>query len=142
LAQIGRNDVQFSGLTFGAKSGATNPLALRVRTHLCQIAGQGTAITYQALAKALNLSPPNTIHQLTLALECLMAEDTAAAHPMIAALVISRARGGLPALGFFDCAQRLGRYNSDPSGPDASAFYTTEFNAAVKFWRQAPKVVK
>ena len=110
-------------------------LAQRARTHLCQIVGQATPITYLDLAKALGLSPPNTISQLTVALECLIEEDAAAARPLIAALVVSKARGGLPAPGFFDCARRVGRFDGDPSGPEGSAFYASEFNAAVEFWR-------
>lgn len=116
-------------------------LALRVRTHLCRIVGQATPITYQALAKALSLSPPNTIHQLAVALECLIEEDAAAARPLIAALVVSKARGGLPATGFFDCARRAGRFDGDPSGPEGSAFYAAEFKKAVEFWRSAAEVV-
>ena len=50
----------------------------RVRAYLCQIAGQGVPITYQALASALGLVPPQTICQLTDVLEVLMAEDVAA----------------------------------------------------------------
>jgi hypothetical protein len=45
-----------------------------------------------------------------------MEEDAAADHPFIAALAISKARGGLPAPGFFDCARRLGRFAGDPDG--------------------------
>jgi hypothetical protein len=118
---------------------ATGALASLVRTHLCRIAGQATPITYQALATALDLAPPNTIHQVTSALEYLMAEDAAAGRPFIAALVVSRARGGSPAPGFFIAAQRLGRFDGDPSGPEAPAFYTAEFDAAVAFWRTAVK---
>lgn len=126
---------------FEVKGGAANELALRVRTHLCRLAGQATPITYQALAKALNLSPPNTINQLTVALECLIEEDAAATRPLIAALVVSKARGGLPAPGFFDCARRAGRFDGDPSGPEGSAFYAAEFNKAVEFWRATAAVV-
>jgi hypothetical protein len=103
------------------------------------MAGQATPVTYQALATALDLSPPNTIHQLTLALEYLMKEDAAAARPLIAALVVSKARGDLPATGFFECAQRVGRFDGDPSGPEARAFYAAEFDAAVTFWAQPSK---
>lgn len=123
-------------------TGRADVLALRVRTHLCRIVGQATPITYQALAKALSLSPPNTIHQLTVALECLMEEDAAAARPLIAALVVSKARGGLPAPGFFDCARRVGRFDGDPLGPEVSAFYAAEFDAAVEFWRATTEVVE
>ena len=125
----------------GYSIGATSVLALRVRSHLCRIVGHATPITYQALTKALGLVPPNTIHQLTVALECLIEEDAAAARPLIAALVVSKARGGLPAPGFFDCARRAGRFDGDPSGPESSAFYAAEFNKAVEFWRAAGEVV-
>jgi hypothetical protein len=49
-----------------------------------------------------------------------MEEDAAADRPFIAALVISRVRGGLPAPGFFNCARRLGRFAGDPEGQAAS----------------------
>ena len=120
--------------------GPPNPLALRLRKYLCLIADQATPVTYQALARALALSPPNTILQLTDALEYLMKEDAAAEHPLIAALVISKARGGLPAPGFFDVAMRIGRFDDDPSGAEAAAFYFAEFNAAVAFWGTSAKV--
>jgi len=122
-------------MSLSAVTGTGNVLAQRARAHLCRIVGKATPITYQALAKALDLSPPNTIYQLTLALERLMEEDAAAARPLISALVISKARGGLPAPGFFDCALRVGRFDGDPSGPDVLAFYAAEFDAAVEFWR-------
>jgi hypothetical protein len=69
-------------------------MAHRVRAHLCGIVGHATPITYQALARALDLVPPNTIHQLTAALECLIEEDAVAARPLIPALVVSKTRGG------------------------------------------------
>jgi hypothetical protein len=118
-----------------------NVLAIRVRTHLCKIIGEATPITYQALAKALDLSPPNSIHQLTVALECLIEEDAAAARPLIAALVVSKVRRGLPASGFFDCARRVGHFHGDPSGEEDSAFYTAEFNKAVEYWGATPEAV-
>ena len=116
------------------EKGIANELALRVRNYLCGIVGQGTPITYQALAKVLKLAPPNTIHQLTVALERLIEEDAAADRPLIAALVISKARDGLPALGFFECAWRVGRLGDDPFGPTVPAFYAAEHEKAVEFW--------
>ena len=113
------------------------PLNTRVRTSLERVARRRVPITYQELAKALHLSPPNTIHQLTVALEYLMKEDAAAGRPLIAALVISKARGGLPAPGFFDCARRLARYSGTEDGPEAWAFHASAFNAAVTFWGAA-----
>lgn len=128
---------EFDLATHLAAESSGNMLKQRVRTYLCQIAGQGTPITYQALAKALHLVPPNTIYQLTTALECLIAEDAAAARPLIAALVVSKARGGVPAPGFFECSQRVGRFSGDPLGPEAATFYTAEFDKAAEYWRQA-----
>lgn len=116
---------------------ATNVLAPRVRAHLHRIARQAAPITYKALAEALELTPPNTIHQVTEALEQLMREDAANGRPFIAALVISKARGGSPAPGFFDAARRLGRFAGDPSGPETWAFHGAEFAAAVAVWRAA-----
>ena len=112
----------------------TNALARRLRAHLQALAALRVAITYRDAAKAMLLSPPHTIHQLTDALEQLMAEDAAADRPFLAAMVISKWRGGLPAPGFFDCAARLDRFAGDATGPDAKVFYAAEFNAAVALW--------
>ncbi|TNF19873.1 MAG: hypothetical protein EP318_13290 [Rhodobacteraceae bacterium] len=107
----------------------------RVRAHLCRLAATEESVTYQALARDLALQPPNTIHQLTVALERLMEEDAAADRPLIAALVVSRTRGGLPAPGFFECASRIGRFQGDPSGPDAALFHAAEIRRAIDYWR-------
>ena len=109
-------------------------IAPRLRVHLQKTAKKRVPITYQELAKALGLTPPNTIHQVAEALELLMAEDAATDRPFIAAIAISKARGGLPAPGFFDCARRLGRFAGDETGPEAWAFHAVEFSAAVSFW--------
>ena len=124
--------VPASALTLDDKP--TNALARRLRAHLQALAALRVAITYRDAAKAMLLSPPHTIHQLTDALEQLMAEDAAADRPFIAAMVISKWRGGLPAPGFFDCAARLDRFAGDATGPDARVFYAAEFNAAVALW--------
>ena len=98
------------------------------------MAAAGLTITYGGLAKLLELSPPNTIHQITVALERLMEEDAEAGRPFTAALVVSKARGGLPAVGFFDCARRLDRFTDDSNGVEARSFHATELNAAQNFW--------
>ena len=84
-----------------AESVATvpDPLAPRLRMYLQEIAGRAIPITYQALAKALQLLPPQTIQKVTNALERLMAEDAAAGHPFIAALVVARSRAACPRQG-------------------------------------------
>src|SRR3984957_5380916 len=79
------------------------PTHAKARAFLENFAKRRIPITYQELAKALQISPPQSIHQVTEALERLMEEDAAADRPLIAALAISKARGGLPAPGFFDC---------------------------------------
>lgn len=112
-------------------------LTRRIRAHLQRIAVKAETITYKALADAVGVAPPNTVHQVTEALEHLILEDAANGHPFIAALVVSRARGGLPAPGFFDCASRAGRFHHDLSGPEAWIFHRAEFDAAVAFWSAA-----
>ena len=109
-------------------------IASRLRKLLQKIAERQVPITYQELVKALGLTPPNTIHQVAKALEHLMAEDAATDRPFIAAMVTSKARGGLPAPGFFDCAARLGRFAGDAKGLDAWVFHAAELNAVLAFW--------
>ena len=65
-------------------------------------------ITYNALAATAKMTGPHKIHRLTSWLEQLMAEDQNNDRPLRAAVVISKARGGLPAPGFFDKAKELG----------------------------------
>jgi hypothetical protein len=124
--------------TIPSKTSATSShrdqVAEQLRTCLQNMAAAGLTITYGGLARLLELSPPNTIHQVTVALERLMEEDAGAGRPFIAALVISKARGGLPAMGFFDCARRLGRFTGDPNGVEVRSFHAAELNAAQKFW--------
>jgi hypothetical protein len=64
-----------------------------------------------------------------------MAEDAAAGRPLLAALVISRTRDGLPAPGFFARARALGRYDGSERGPDAAAFHAAELAAVHDFHR-------
>ena len=110
------------------------PTNARVRAFLENFAKRRIPITYQELAKALQILPPHSIHRVTEALERLMEEDAAADRPFIAALVVSKARGGLPAPGFFECARRLGRFAGDPDGQDAWSFHAAELNAVFARW--------
>ena len=109
----------------------------RLRAYLTEVAARGVPVTYAEAARAIGLEPPLAIHRITEAIEQLMAEDAAAGRPFIAALVISKAQRGLPAVGFFDCAKRLRRFDGDPAGPDARAFHGKEFSAAIAFWKTA-----
>jgi hypothetical protein len=120
--------------TTNVEGNTAQMIAPRLREHLRKAAEQRLPVTYQEVAEALGLIPPNTIHQVTEALEHLMTEDAATDRPFIAAIVISKVRGGLPAPGFFDCAARLGRFDGDAAGPEAWAFHAAEFNAMVAFW--------
>jgi hypothetical protein len=110
------------------------PTHAGARAFLESVAKRPILITYQELANALQILPPHSIHRVTEVLERLMEEDAASDRPFIAALVISRARGGLPGAGFFDCAQRLGRFAGDPDGQDAKTFHAAELNAVLAFW--------
>ncbi len=56
----------------------------RLREHLRKVAEQRLPVTYLEAAKALGLRPPNTIRQVTEALEHLMTEDAATDRPFIA----------------------------------------------------------
>jgi hypothetical protein len=98
------------------------------------VAKRRMLITYQELANALQILPPHSIHRVTEAMERLMEEDAAADRPLLAALVISKARAGLPGPGFFDCAQRLGRFAGGLDGQDARTFHAAELNAVFARW--------
>src|ERR1700692_1512215 len=104
------------------------------RAFLESVAKRRILITYQELANALQISPPHSIHRVTEALERLMEEDAAADRPFIAALAISKTRGGLPGPGFFDCARRLGRFAGDPDSQDAWSFHAAELNSVFARW--------
>jgi hypothetical protein len=110
------------------------PTHAKARAFLENFAKRRIPITYHELAKALQILPPRSIHQVTEALERLMEEDAAAARPFIAALAISKTRGGLPAAGFFDCARRLGRFAGDPDSQDAWSFHAAELAALFACW--------
>jgi hypothetical protein len=91
--------------------------------------GAKRQIPTRSWRRLFQILPPHSIQQVTEALERLMEEDAAADRPFITALVISKARGGLPAPGFFDCARRLGRFAGDPNGQHAWSFHAAELDA-------------
>src|SRR5262249_7868676 len=92
------------------------PTHARVRAFLESVAKRRILITYQELANALRIL-----------------EDAAADRPFVAALAISKARGGLPGRGVFDCARRLGGFAGDPDGYPR-AFHAAELNAVFAYW--------
>ena len=82
----------------------TEDLAERLRPILEHTARQGTTLTYLDLAGAAGIKPPQAIHRTTEALEALMRADHAVGQPLLAAVVVSAKRAGLPAPGFFRLA--------------------------------------
>lgn len=110
----------------------TVPIRSSIQTHLRRVAAAATTTTYQALANELGLKPPNTILQLTSALEALMREDAAESRPFIAALVVSKRPPYLPGRGFFQCAAELGRFSGNLD--EAHAFHSQELESAQRYW--------
>lgn len=89
---------------------------------------------YRDAVNALGLKPPYTIHQLAMLLETLMEKVAVAGVPLIAALVISKERGGLPAPGFFSKSRKLGLYKGPASGSRVAEFHRQELKRAVAYW--------
>lgn len=106
----------------------------RIRELLIDQARTGRLITYKELASRLGLVPPQTIHRVTQALETLMAEDVAAARPLLATLCVSRLNTNMPARSFFKLAETLGVFSGDPEGPQARAFYDQELQRVLTFY--------
>ena len=106
----------------------------RIRAYLTELARHSGTITYRDLAKALEVQPPNTIHQVTDALELLMQEDCANGAPFLAAMVVSKVRNGLPAAAFFSFARSLGRFRGSDTGPEAQAYHAGELKSAWDCW--------
>lgn len=118
----------------------SDPLAALapLRTNLRLAASLGATMTYHEAAQSVGLGPPHVIHSVTQLLEVLMEEDAEAGHPFIAALVVSRAGDGLPALGFFETAARLGRFTGDPFTEAAAAYHAAELALATAFHAEGP----
>jgi len=106
----------------------------RIRAYLTELARHRGTITYRELAKALEVQPPNTIHQVTDALEVLMQEDRANGAPFLAALVVSKVHNGLPAPGFFSFARSFGRFRGADTGPETHACHAGELQSAWDYW--------
>jgi hypothetical protein len=93
---------------------------------LADLAKCRETIGYGALARRLAIPGPGSIQRLTEALEVLMEEDAQAGSPFRAVLCEGKLRSGLPAPGFFEAAQRLGRFSGPLDGPEAEAFVAGE----------------
>lgn len=92
----------------------------RLRAVLEQARLERRTVTYLQAADAVGIEPPQRIHKLSRLVEILLKEDVEAGMPPLAALVVSRIRGGLPAPGFFDRAARLGIFE----GVDPARFHS------------------
>ncbi len=106
----------------------------RIRAYLTELAQRRGTITYGDLAKALDVQPPNSIHQVTAVLEVLMQEDHASGAPFLAAMVVSKVRNGLPAPAFFSLARSLGRFRGSDTGPETHAYHAGELKRAWDYW--------
>ena len=80
-------------------------------------------VTYTELADAAGITGQHRIHRLTTWLETELEREVSAGAHLLSARVISRARGGLPAPGFFIKCAELGIYNGPPEGQQALAFH-------------------
>ncbi len=110
----------------------------RLRANLRMVAALGGTMTYHEAAMSIGLEPPHVIHSVTQILEALMGEDAAAGQPFIAALVVGRARDGLPAPGFFLKARELGRFDGEPWSAEAMAWHAAELALAHAFHAEDP----
>lgn len=100
-----------------------NEWQIRAEMALAVAMQNRTLITYAELADAATIPAPHRINKLSVWLEATMDSDCAQSMPLRAAWVISRARGGLPAPGFFIKCKALGLYDGDHDGAAATAFH-------------------
>ena len=96
---------------------------IRAEMALTAAAASNRLITYAELADAASIEGVHRIHRLTAWLEDRLEADAKAHNPLLAARVISRSRGGLPAPGFFMKCAELGLYDGPHEGPQAYAFH-------------------
>lgn len=82
-------------------------------------------LTYRALLERLQLPTP-AMQTLTAALEHLAAIDARAEQPLRSSLVISQGASRLPRTGFFECAERLGRFTGPVDGMEAASWHASE----------------
>ena len=95
----------------------------RARMALAAAAAGDRLVTYAELADAAGITGKHRINRLTGWLEEELSREVAAGEPLLTARVISRARGGLPAPGFFMKCAELGLYKGPPDGAEAFAFH-------------------
>ena len=96
-------------------------LAFQARLRLT-LQNAANPISYGALARDLDVPGPGAIARIAAALEAMMQEDMASGRPFLAAMCQGKLSGGMPALGFFQMASALGRYDGPATGLKAAAF--------------------
>jgi hypothetical protein len=109
-------------------------LVTAVAAELVLLARERATITYAELTEQLAVKPPYPIRKVIVCLETLMRADAEAARPLLAAIVVSKVRDGLPAPGFFALARRLGLYQGAEEGPEARAWHAIELERAFAAW--------
>ena len=117
------------------EDGADRRMIETLRQALVACALVGETITYRDLAQRVAFPGPHAIHRLTLLLEEMTRADHAAGRPLLAALSVSRAQGGIPGRGFFQLLGELGRYEGPDRGAEAAACHARELDAAIAYWR-------
>ena len=80
-------------------------------------------VTYAELADAAGITGKHRVSRLTAWLEAELEREVGAGARLLSARVISRARSGIPAPGFFLKCAELGIYDGPPEGPQALAFH-------------------
>lgn len=103
-----------------------------LRNILETAARRAETMTYAELASQLNLCPPHIIHRTTRLLEDLMRDQAKAGEPQLSSFVVSRARAGVPAPGFFILMRELGLYDGPYEGVAAHRFIVEEQRRCLK----------
>ena len=93
---------------------------------LAEAAQQKSLLTYRQVAQALDLEPPHVIQQAAELLEALMRSQAKTEKPLLASLVVGRARMGLPAPGYFILLNELGMYQGSVDGEDARRIHAEQ----------------
>ena len=93
---------------------------------------QHRVITYRQVIEQLQLPAPS-VRRLALALEQLACADHAQGWPLRSALVVSQARPAHPQLGFIQCVQQLGRFQSVIDEAAVAAWLEAELQQVYRF---------
>lgn len=105
---------------------------------LDQARHQRHLLTYRALIERLQLPTP-AMQTLSAALEYLATLDAKAEQPLRSSLVISQGASRLPRPGFFECAERLGRFGGPSDGTAAAAWHASEVARVFEFAYPQPE---